>query len=137
MGAIKRLVLFVTFLALFILITLGTGGDLAAVSGAAVSEFREEPAIILIPPSAYKTAPGDLPTFFVEQRPGEKGDGYLFVSMFLIYCLFTLGYALSPFEFELSWQAISHKLNYHINLVPFLLIDSVMVFKFTSFLSRQ
>lgn len=44
---------------------------------------------------------------------------YLLVSMLLIYCLFLLGFALSPFEFEFSQQAIRDKWTNDINWFPF------------------
>jgi hypothetical protein len=40
------------------------------------------PGATLLPPRSYRSAPADLPSFFIEQREGELGDGYLFVSMF-------------------------------------------------------
>ena len=45
---------------------------------------------------------------------------YLLSSILLIYCLFLLSYALSPFEFELSSQAISDKMANSINFTPFI-----------------
>jgi hypothetical protein len=41
-----------------------------------------KPGATIIPPHSYKSAPADLPSFYVEQLPGEVSDGYLFVSMF-------------------------------------------------------
>jgi hypothetical protein len=40
------------------------------------------PGATLLPPRSYRSAPADLPSFYIEQRQGEFGDGYLFVSMF-------------------------------------------------------
>ena len=45
---------------------------------------------------------------------------YLLASVLLIYCLFVLSYALSPYEFELSYWVIRNKINDGANLTPFL-----------------
>ena len=44
---------------------------------------------------------------------------YLLISALLIYCLFLMSVALSPFEFELSLQAIRNKVANNVNFYPF------------------
>lgn len=46
---------------------------------------------------------------------------YLIASALLIYCLFIMSVALSPFEFELSLQAIRNKVDNAVNFYPFML----------------
>lgn len=46
---------------------------------------------------------------------------YLLMSALLIYCLFVMSVALSPFEFEMSSQAIRNKIANNVNLYPFML----------------
>jgi hypothetical protein len=73
----KRFIILALLSAVAVILLLGVEVGISAGSGVA-----NGPATVLLPPREYKTAPADLPSFTVEQRPGERGDGYLFVSMF-------------------------------------------------------
>jgi hypothetical protein len=68
-------------LAFFCAVSMGLllGVEVGSSAGFGVADG---PAPVILPPREYKTAPTDLPSFTVEQRPGKRGDGYLFVSMF-------------------------------------------------------
>jgi len=72
---VKRFIIVSSICTIVIVLLLGIGVGSSTGSGA-----DSEAGLIL--PLEYKTAPADLPSFTVEQRSGEHGEGYLLVSMF-------------------------------------------------------